>query len=772
MKMKRRKPEAAPPGFRQPWTPYLSFPRSEVFLDESGVGLPCVCVRTNSPWMARLRAPGIIADYSRDPGHSGWVQNPFQPWAPDPGEEKVLLLNRVFTPASIRSLYRWKGYELTCDYGVLLNLVVCRVQIDRPLKRSLRLTAKTLGRATISALDNGIEVHEHEVDYRPISYRIVTSAQGARGQLPVKFETGGRAFTRASSDASHLGKPIIYSVVIPAGTESFEILLNYSRDGSASDERLFSPETVNRSPRNPLQRSACGMFWEDQFFQAGSKDNLASKYLSLLKKIWSGWQQADITATLPDAPAQAFLHYAQIAQRMNECVGDGLIPYPWLMAKHFFWGFWEWDFAFNAISTSWLGDRGMLAKGSLFNLASLQCPDGSIPNSAVPWGLTVFDEDGSSLPRVHPMQLGPEHRSSCQPPAYGYALWRYYQVTGDLETVRHLLPSVDAYHAWYSKAAGSTRFSGLIASALWQDTAQDNSKRWGEQVLNLLGDARPRNWSLPVVAVDINVLWILQMDALRAMHALVAKDVAAKTYEQAARSARSQLDACCWNEEAGFYFDVEEKTGAQIPVFTPAGFFPLAVEIPTADRYLRLKRHLLDEGKFWTRFPLPTLAADDPDFRAENSYWMGTVWFFHNHFVAEGLFKYDRLTAEHLVRKTLELVTHRGFVTAFENYNPANGDGYNAANFTWSGLFVDTLLTHFCGIRPSGDCLIFDVSEIPAEWPTFRLKGLPLLGTQLTVEFTRAASRPWKVKNTGHRSIEISFAGRRIQLGVRKRLQF
>ena len=47
--------------------------------------------------------------------------------------------------------------------------------------------------------------------------------------------------------------------------------------------------------------------------------------------------------------------------------------------------------------------------------------------------------------------------------------------------------------------------------------------------------------------------------------------------------------------------------------------------------------HLRDERKFNRPFPVPTLAADDPDYNPEGHYWLGSSWPPTTYMVLKGL---------------------------------------------------------------------------------------------------------------------------------------
>ena len=88
------------------------------------------------------------------------------------------------------------------------------------------------------------------------------------------------------------------------------------------------------------------------------------------------------------------------------------------------------------------------------------------------------------------------------------------------------------------------------------------------------------------------------------------------------------------------------------------------------DRYLA---HLNDPAKFCRPVPVPTLAADDPDYDPENGYSAGPVWIFMDYMILRGLRSCGREAlarsiASKLFEGTLRLFRSTG--TIWENYSP------------------------------------------------------------------------------------------------------
>lgn len=357
---------------------------------------------------------------------------------------------------------------------------------------------------------------------------------------------------------------------------------------------------------------------------------------------------------------------------------------------------------------------------------------------------------------MHPNNIPDEAISGSHPPAFGYALGKLIEAEGKMDAAHLLMPALLAYNRWFEEHRRSDVYPDLIVARKWSDTGQDNSKRWGELLFLMFGTPEKCWWDFPILPVDLNVLWALQNRIIGQLLSEMGRTEEAEVYTSQAERTEAAIQSEMWDEKSGFYHDIHEESRRHIPVFTPAGFMPLCLGLPSKEQYEALKGHLLNPNKFWTKYPLPTLAADDNEFAPVNSYWRGPVWSYFNHFVLEGLYKYDIKTAEQLLAKNMEMFTHRGFVTAFENYNPLTGDGYNCAHFLWSGLIANSMIEHTCGVRLERGRLTLSADSVPESWNHFRIEQLPVFDTVIDLAFERTTECVrFTVTNKGTRAIQL-----------------
>ncbi|MCR4305921.1 MAG: hypothetical protein NUV73_02450, partial [Candidatus Daviesbacteria bacterium] len=116
-------------------------------------------------------------------------------------------------------------------------------------------------------------------------------------------------------------------------------------------------------------------------------------------------------------------------------------------------------------------------------------------------------------------------------------------------------------------------------------------------------------------------------------------------------------------------------------------FTPLFAEILSREEAKKLvSEHLLNKNEFWTKYPVPTTALNEPAFDPEG-FWRGPTWIAANWFIYKGLMNYGLTeVAEEIKKSSQDLLAKSGFQ---EYFNPQTGEGLGAKNFTWGSLVAD-----------------------------------------------------------------------------------
>ena len=147
-----------------------------------------------------------------------------------------------------------------------------------------------------------------------------------------------------------------------------------------------------------------------------------------------------------------------------------------------------------------------------------------------------------------------------------------------------------------------------------------------------------------------------------------------------------------YDEETAAFYDVYGRENKMAKVLTFTIAMPILLEeVPEKIAVEILKRHFLNKEEFNLTYPIPSVARTEPSFSPFKSkfLWRGPTWIVANWFLL-GSFKANGFEkeAKQLYESVRDLIEKSGFR---EYYNPFNGKGYGAKDFTWSGLVVDMM---------------------------------------------------------------------------------
>lgn len=217
------------------------------------------------------------------------------------------------------------------------------------------------------------------------------------------------------------------------------------------------------------------------------------------------------------------------------------------------------------------------------------------------------------------------------PPLFAWAEYNLYHKVGNKKRIKEIVPILERHYAWlettFQDESGLYRVP-LEATTMW------NAPRDGM-----------------VYPIDFNTQQAINASFIaRLGHILNDKDIEFR-YRRHFFSLKTRINQQMWNEEAGFYFDLDADL-QQIPVRTIAGFWPLLSDIPTESRVASLVEHARDPERFGTENPFPSLAVDEPAFDERGLGYRGSVFPPLTFMVVKGLEKQQRfeLAREYAIR--------------------------------------------------------------------------------------------------------------------------
>jgi len=321
-------------------------------------------------------------------------------------------------------------------------------------------------------------------------------------------------------------------------------------------------------------------------------------------------------------------------------------------------GVWQWDNFFHALAYRHVDLR--LAEDQLRILLDHQREDGMIPDA-------VHDE-GTVTHLTFPVEA-----DVTKPPLIAWAAWKIYEISRDTEFLSEIYAPMVRWNRWWFEyndpdGDGLCEYRHPFSSGL------DDSPLWDD--------------GMPATSPDLNTYLCLQQESLsKIAHAIGEEDDAAM-WAQRANEIVERMMAKLWEERTGLFR--ARHNGLAIETRTPFNLFPLlSGRLPRAVAD-RLVAHLIDPNEFWSPYPVPTVALDDPKFNPWQM-WRGPTWVNVNYLLIEGLARsgYSELARE-LRRRTLALIA--GHDDIYEYYNPVSGERppKAASLFGWSAaVYID-----------------------------------------------------------------------------------
>ncbi len=306
--------------------------------------------------------------------------------------------------------------------------------------------------------------------------------------------------------------------------------------------------------------------------------------------------------------------------------------------------------------------------------------------------------------------VGREH--TVNPPLFAWAEVESYKVTGDKSRFESVLPVLKKYAEWLEK----NRKKKNTNHGLYWNTGLGS----GMDNLPLQGSG----W------VDMSSQMVLFYRNLAFMCAEVKQNGESKKYETAANDISHRINQLMWNEQDGFYYNVDDN-GVQQKLKCVAGFWPMLAGIADAKQAKQLLAHLKDPQSFWRSIPFPSLAADEKEYKPDGQYWLGGVWAPTNVMIIKGLEKFGRESdnqtdysfnefASVAAEKYLDglCVVYKKTGTLWENYSPdlmMRGNPSQKDFVGWTGCGpIELLLENVIGLHPDGanNKLIWNINRI------------------------------------------------------------
>lgn len=285
---------------------------------------------------------------------------------------------------------------------------------------------------------------------------------------------------------------------------------------------------------------------------------------------------------------------------------------------------WIWDSAFHAMAFAQYNVD--MAKDCIRSVLSLQEEDGFISHMMGPCG-------GFS--------------NILQPQVLAWAVWTVYQKDKDKEFLRECVPALAKFLIWTMKNRDKNG-NGLLE---WLTEPDYLECKCGESGL----DNHPRfDFDIEMDAVDFSTYLCNDSKYLSYIYNELGDAENARYFQNVHDSVKEKINTLLWSEQDGLYYD-RLFDGTLTGVASPFSFLPMFAGLCSQAQADKMVKVLLDESRFWTAMPVPTMPKDSEYFDIDM--WRGCSWLNINYFLILGLRKYGYTdVAEELRKRTLETV--------------------------------------------------------------------------------------------------------------------
>ena len=305
---------------------------------------------------------------------------------------------------------------------------------------------------------------------------------------------------------------------------------------------------------------------------------------------------------------------------------EGKIPCRWSTpdrVPHRF--MWLWDSAFHAMAFAQYNVE--MAKDCIRAVLSQQREDGFIAH-------TISTQGGMT------------HLT--QPQVLAWGVWTVYQQDKDKEFARECVPALAKFLIWTMKNRDKNG-NGLLE---WYTEPDYTECKCGESGL----DNSPRfDYDIELDAIDFSVYLCNDAKYLSMLFEELGDKENAKYFRSVYETVKEKINTILWCEEDSLYYD-RLFDGRLTRFATPSSFLPMFAGICTQEQADKMVKVHLDEKRFWTTMPIPSIPKDNECYDIDM--WRGCSWLNINYFMILGLRKYGyNEIAEELRARTLKTVS-------------------------------------------------------------------------------------------------------------------
>ena len=223
-------------------------------------------------------------------------------------------------------------------------------------------------------------------------------------------------------------------------------------------------------------------------------------------------------------------------------------------------------------------------------------------------------QDGSPI-------LREDNPEGVHPPLFPLVEFNLYHKVGNKKRLKEVVPILERYMHWLE--ATFKQENGLYAVPLS-----------AVMTYNL-----PRERT--VYPIDFNTMVAISALYMSAIGDVLNDKELSFRYKRQYFSLKTRINSLMWDQDAGFYYDLDAESEI-IKMRMIGAYWTLLAEIPNDDKAERLIALLRDPESFGTENPFPTLAVSEPAFSEQGHGYCGAVVPAFTFMVIKGLEKYHQ----------------------------------------------------------------------------------------------------------------------------------
>lgn len=339
------------------------------------------------------------------------------------------------------------------------------------------------------------------------------------------------------------------------------------------------------------------------------------------------------------------------------------------------------------------------AQGSQYVYIEQQRDDGLIAYRHGPRGLQDYPHFSKVLNR---------DMSTTSAPFFSWINWEVYKVSKDKKFLEDSYKSGVKYTNWIIE----NRDLDKDGTFEWGPYGIiENVRDWYNAVFQVSAerylDVDKEDISDELECLDLTLMVIKEMRSLSEIAKELGLVDESKQWKEKADATSKLVNERMWDNEKQFYFSVD-KVNHSFKFMTRdlrreeiIGFLALWAEAAPKERADKLIKKLLNPEKFWRKYGVPTLAADDEWYTPYVDYcckWNGPVWLLWNYMVLDGLKNYgykeiaNQLADKMMLAVTTQLKKNHNF---WESYSPDNEVLNSPPNYIWDSIMARVLIEKY-----------------------------------------------------------------------------